>query len=91
MDGVKTLTSLCSLHFRYPDAVRLLRENGVEIGDEDDLSTPVEKFLGSLVKEKYHTDFYILDRYPLAVRPFYTMPDANDPKYSNSYDMFMRG
>lgn len=43
------------------------------------------------MKEKYQTDFYILDRYPLAVRPFYTMPDANDPKYSNSYDMFMRG
>ncbi|OZC11555.1 aspartate--tRNA ligase [Onchocerca flexuosa] len=80
-----------ALILKYPDAVKLLRENGVEIGDEDDLSTPVEKFLGRLVKEKYRTDFYILDRYPLAVRPFYTMPDSNDPKYSNSYDMFMRG
>uniref|UniRef100_A0A1I7VKB6 Aspartate--tRNA ligase, cytoplasmic n=2 Tax=Loa loa TaxID=7209 RepID=A0A1I7VKB6_LOALO len=76
---------------KYSDAVKLLRENGVEIGDEDDLSTPVERFLGRLVKEKYHTDFYVLDRYPLAVRPFYTMPDAKDSKYSNSYDMFMRG
>ncbi|VDN04407.1 unnamed protein product [Thelazia callipaeda] len=80
-----------TLILKYPAAVKLLQENGVEIGDEDDLSTPVEKFLGRLVKEKYHTDFYVLDRYPLAVRPFYTMPDANDSKYSNSYDMFMRG
>jgi len=47
--------------------------------------------LGKLVKEKYNTDFYILDKYPLAVRPFYTMPDPNDNRYSNSYDMFMRG
>ncbi|KAI2660546.1 Aspartate--tRNA ligase, cytoplasmic [Labeo rohita] len=39
----------------------------------------------------YDTDFYVLDKYPLAVRPFYTMPDPNNPKYSNSYDMFMRG
>lgn len=31
------------------------------------------------------------DKYPLAVRPFYTMPDPHNPKYSNSYDMFMRG
>ena len=54
-------------------------------------STPAEKFLGRLVKEKYNTDFYILDKYPLAVRPFYTMPDPNDSRYSNSYDMFMRG
>lgn len=28
----------------------MLREDGVEIGDEDDLSTPVEKQLGRLVK-----------------------------------------
>ncbi len=28
---------------------------------------------------QYDTDYYILDKYPLAVRPFYTMPDPNDP------------
>jgi len=80
-----------ALILEFPEAVKMLRENGVEIGDEDDLSTPAEKFLGRLVKEKYNTDFYILDKYPLAVRPFYTMPDPNDSRYSNSYDMFMRG
>jgi nondiscriminating aspartyl-tRNA synthetase len=80
-----------ALVLEFPEAIKMLRENGVEIGDEDDLSTPAEKFLGKLVKEKYNTDFYILDKYPLAVRPFYTMPDPNDPRYSNSYDMFMRG
>ncbi|PIC38988.1 hypothetical protein B9Z55_010823 [Caenorhabditis nigoni] len=79
------------LILKYPDAIALLREHKVEIGDEEDLSTPVEKFLGKLVKEKYHTDFYVLDKFPLAVRPFYTMPDAHDGRYSNSYDMFMRG
>ena len=57
----------------------MLRENGVEMGDEEDLSTPNEKFLGRLVKAKYDTDFYILDKFPLAVRPFYTMPDPNNP------------
>ena len=41
---------------------------------------------------RYDTDFYILDKFPLAVRPFYTMPDPVNPeKWSNSYDMFMRG
>ncbi|KAH9369318.1 hypothetical protein HPB48_012394 [Haemaphysalis longicornis] len=69
----------------------MLRQAGVEIDDEDDLSTPNEKLLGRLVKAKYDTDFYILDKYPLKVRPFYTMPDPRDPKVSNSYDMFMRG
>jgi len=42
-------------------------------------STEHEKLLGKLVLEKYDTDYYILDKFPTAVRPFYTMPDAADP------------
>ncbi|KAF9174392.1 aspartate--tRNA ligase dps1 [Mortierella sp. AD011] len=80
-----------TLRLEYKDAVALLRENGIEMGDYDDLSTEVERKLGQLVKEKYHTDFFMLDKFPLEVRPFYTMPDPNNPKYSNSYDFFMRG
>jgi len=79
------------LRLEFPEAVEMLREAGVEMGDEDDLSTPAEKLLGRLVRAKYDTDFFILDKFPLAVRPFYTMPCPHDGKYSNSYDMFMRG
>jgi len=75
----------------YREGVAMLRANGIEQGEEEDLDTVNEKALGKLVREKYHTDFYVLDKYPLAVRPFYTMPDSDDGKYSNSYDMFMRG
>ncbi|KAF8357442.1 dars-1 [Pristionchus pacificus] len=80
-----------ALVLKFPEAIAMLRADGVEIGDEEDMSTPVEKQLGRLVKAKYNTDFYILDKFPLAVRPFYTMPDPKDGRYSNSYDMFMRG
>lgn len=69
----------------------MLKEAGVVMGDFEDFSTPNEKLLGKLVKEKFGTDFFILDKYPLAVRPFYTMPDPDDENLSNSYDMFMRG
>lgn len=79
------------LKLEFAQAVAMLREAGVSMDDEEDLSTPSEKLLGRLVKAKYDTDFYILDKFPLAVRPFYTMPDPSNPKYSNSYDMFMRG
>lgn len=79
------------LVLEFPEAVSMLKEAGVEMGDEDDMSTPAEKLLGRLVKAKYDTDFFILDKFPLAVRPFYTMPDPFNPMYSNSYDMFMRG
>ena len=43
------------------------------------------------MQEQYKTDFYILHRYPLAVRPFYTMPCADDSRYSCSFDIFIRG
>ncbi|XP_046741994.1 aspartate--tRNA ligase, cytoplasmic isoform X2 [Diprion similis] len=79
------------LRLEFHQAISLLAEAGVTIGPEDDLSTPDEKLLGKLVKAKYDTDFYILDKYPLAVRPFYTMPDPRNNGASNSYDMFMRG
>ncbi|KAI3641268.1 hypothetical protein MIR68_000740 [Amoeboaphelidium protococcarum] len=80
-----------SLRLNFKDAVQMLRDAGVEMGEHEDLSTENERKLGKLVRDKYKTDFYILDKFPLAVRPFYTMPDPNNPGYSNSYDFFMRG
>ncbi|SCU98274.1 LADA_0H11782g1_1 [Lachancea dasiensis] len=75
----------------YKDGIAMLKAAGKDISDLEDLSTENEKHLGALVREKYDTDFYILDKFPLEIRPFYTMPDPNDPRYSNSYDFFMRG
>ncbi|VDD83401.1 unnamed protein product [Mesocestoides corti] len=80
-----------TLKLEFAEGIKMLREAGWEVGDYDDLSTPAEKFLGKLVKEKYGTDFYILDKFPLAIRPFYTMPDPHNKVVSNSYDFFMRG
>ncbi|XP_015773658.1 PREDICTED: aspartate--tRNA ligase, cytoplasmic-like [Acropora digitifera] len=80
-----------SLVLTYHEGVDMLREAGIDMNYDEDLSTPNEKLLGKLVKRKYDTDFFILDKYPLCVRPFYTMPDPHNPELSNSYDMFMRG
>lgn len=58
---------------------------------EYDPGTEAEKALGAYVKEKYGSDFFMLLNYPLAARPFYSMPHAVNPMLSNSYDFFMRG
>lgn len=79
------------VRLHYKDGIQMLRDAGKDVGEFEDLSTENEKFLGKLVREKYNTDFYILDKFPLEIRPFYTMPDPEDPRYSNSYDFFMRG
>lgn len=74
----------------YKDAVKLLNENGVEMEETDDLSTTNEKLLGELIKKKYDTDLFILDKFPLSIRPFYTMP-TEDGIFTNSYDIILRG
>ena len=79
------------LRITFAEGVAMLRAAGEDISDYEDLSTPHERQLGKLVREKYDTDFFIMDQFPLAVRPFYTMPSPNDPNLSNSYDFFMRG
>lgn len=43
------------------------------------------------MRTKYKTDFYTVDQYPAALRPFYTHPNPNNPELSNSFDFFMRG
>eukprot|EP00953_Heterococcus_sp_UTEX-ZZ885_P007177 4365-Heterococcus_DN1.PRE.5 len=57
----------------------------------EDLPTDQEKALGRIVREKYDSDFFIMDKYPLAARPFYTMPCPHDARLSNSFDIFIRG
>jgi nondiscriminating aspartyl-tRNA synthetase len=73
----------------FVDGVRMLREDGVQMDEEEDLSTRNEIHLGKLVKAKYNTDYFILDKFPAAVRPFYTMRSGT--RWTNSFDIFVRG
>lgn len=80
----------CIIH--WEDGIKMISEAGFDVGDGmQDLTGAQELALGAVVKEKYKTDFFILDQYPSSIRPFYTMPMAHDKRFSNSYDMFIRG
>lgn len=68
-----------SLKLTFEEGIALLKADGADADPEKDLSTPNEKRLGRIVKEKYGTDFYMMDRYPMAARPFYTMPAPDNP------------
>jgi aspartyl-tRNA synthetase len=75
------------------EGIQILRENGYpDVDPLGDLNTELERALGAVVKKRFQTDFFILHRFPLAVRPFYTMPAPDAPtEYSNSFDVFIRG
>ncbi|KAJ7110159.1 hypothetical protein C8R44DRAFT_833660 [Mycena epipterygia] len=80
-----------TLKLTFRQAIDILVEDGVPRESLDDINTENEKRLGRLVKAKYDTDYFIIDKFPMELRPFYTMPDPEDPTLSNSYDFFMRG
>jgi aspartyl-tRNA synthetase len=73
----------------FTEGLQMLRDDGQDVEDAD-LSTRDEIRLGELVKEKYKTDYYVLDKFPANARPFYTHA-ADDPKWTNSFDIFIRG
>lgn len=75
----------------YPRAIEMLRSKGEQIGNYDDFSTAQEILLGQMVKEAHGVDFYAIDQFPSALRPFYTMPNQTNTAYSNSYDLYLRG
>merc|ERR1712146_203879 len=80
-----------SLRLTFPEGIKMLQDAGVtDIDPLDDLSTPHEKLLGKLVEEKYGVEFYFLDKFPAKARPFYTMPDKDDDRYTWAYDLFVR-
>ncbi|KAG5992584.1 hypothetical protein E4U52_002694 [Claviceps spartinae] len=79
-----------TLILNFEDGVKMLRADGRDVPMED-LSTLDEIRLGELVREKYETDYYVLDKFPASARPFYTLKDAEDPFWTRSFDIFIRG
>ncbi|GAP86320.1 putative aspartyl-tRNA synthetase [Rosellinia necatrix] len=81
----------------FEEGVRLLNdsgwvdEDGKPAPENEDLATRAEIRLGQLVKEKYKTDYFILDKFPASARPFYTHLDNNNENVTNSFDIFLRG
>lgn len=74
----------------FKDGIQMLRDDGRDV-EMEDLSTPDEIRLGQLVKEKYGTDYYVLDKFPASARPFYTAKDPENPFFTRSFDIFIRG
>ena len=73
---------------RYDDAVSKIQQHGSSIQWGQDLSTEDEKILGELMKAD-GIDFYFITKYPLASKPFYTMPDGE--KLSRGFDLECKG
>jgi len=73
------------IHFR--DALALVGAPG----DEPDLAPEHERALGAWALAEHGSDLLAVEGYPMAKRPFYTHPQPDDPRWSNSFDLLFRG
>lgn len=59
--------------------------------DEPDLAPDHERILGQWAMDHHGSDFIAVEGYPTGKRPFYTHPQPDDDRWTNSFDVLFRG
>ena len=59
--------------------------------DEPDLAPAHERAIGRWAAETHGSQFIAVEGYPMSKRPFYTHPQPDDERWSNSFDLLFRG
>lgn len=73
---------------KYDDVIKNLNKVGSKIRWGEDLGAEEEKLFGDIMKKEGH-EFYFITKYPLVIKPFYTMPEGDG--YSRSFDLECKG
>ncbi|MEM1872973.1 MAG: aspartate--tRNA(Asn) ligase [Acidilobaceae archaeon] len=77
---------------RMREAYEILeREYGKRVPYGEDLDSEAEKLIGEYARERYGSDFVFVTEYPWRVRPFYAMRKEDEPDWTLSFDLIMRG
>ncbi|MGQ9492771.1 MAG: aspartate--tRNA(Asn) ligase [Anaerolineae bacterium] len=77
---------------RLPDAQQLIFERyGEDCRGEPDLAPQHEAWLCEYAEQALGSELLFITHYPTAKRPFYAMPDDQDPNLTKSFDLLFRG
>jgi nondiscriminating aspartyl-tRNA synthetase len=87
---VPTVGTIPVVSFREAQRV-ILDEFGEDCRREQDLSPQHERWLGEWARRVHGSDFLFVEGYPTEKRPFYTMPNPDEPEVTNSFDLLFRG
>lgn len=79
-----------------PDAIPQIHfSDALELLDvpasEPDLAPEHERALGEWALREYGSHWVFITGYPMVKRPFYTHPQPDDPRWSNSFDLLCMG
>ncbi|HQM24392.1 MAG TPA: aspartate--tRNA(Asn) ligase [Candidatus Pacearchaeota archaeon] len=64
---------------------------GYEIPEVTDIDPKGEELAGKYAKNTFGSDFLFITHYPWADRPFYTMPDPQNPEQTLGFDLLFKG
>ncbi len=77
---------------RFVDAQQLIFErHGEDCRGEPDLAPQHEVWLCEYAEKELGSQFLFITHYPTSKRPFYTMPDDQDPSFTKGFDLLFRG
>lgn len=79
-------------HIKLSEIKKIIKEKyGHEISKETDIDPEGERLAGQYAKEEFNSDFIFITHYPWSDRPFYTMPDKDNPKETYGFDLLYKG
>ena len=79
-------------HIKLAEMRNIVKEKyGYDIPDTTDIDPEGERYASKYAKEEFNSDFIFLTHYPWSDRPFYTMPDSNNPKETTGFDLIYNG
>ncbi|MBI2195899.1 MAG: aspartate--tRNA(Asn) ligase [Candidatus Levybacteria bacterium] len=67
------------------------KEFGRDAKADKDLTPQDEIDLCKWAKDKHGSDLVTITHFPTVAKPFYTLPDKENPEYSLSYDLLFKG
>lgn len=76
---------------QFPKIYDILEKLGKPIGKVEDLNREAEDALAGYVKEKFKSEFFFVNRFPFAVKPFYVMRVDESPAWARSIDLVFKG
>ena len=75
----------------FPEVYSTLEKLGRTLPRGQDIDEPAQRALAEQVKKDTGSEFFFLNRFPSAVKPFYVMKVDDDPEFARSTDLVFKG
>ncbi len=79
-------------HIKLSEMKEIIKKKyDYDVPAETDIDPEGERLACQYAKEKFNSDFIFLTHYPWKYRPFYTMPDEDNPQDTYGFDLIYKG